>query len=427
MSLFHQAFDEVRRDVERVRDRLPASFERWGVLERLRHPDRVIRFTVRWIDDAGQVQHTPAWRVQHCNVLGPYKGGLRFTPNVQEDELRFLAFEQCLKNALTGLPLGGGKGGARFRTTDHSDCEVMRFCQAFMDEYVRYGGADVDVPAGDIGTGPREIGWLYGRFAKLSGKHTGTLTGKPEALGGVPGRVEATGYGAVKFAELVLADAGRDLGGLAVAVSGAGNVALHTAERALREGARVLSLSDSKGCATFPDGLSSDLLAAVKDGRAAGRRLREIASEHDGMQYDAGKTPWDLRCDLAMPCATQNELDGDAARALIDHGVVAVVEGANMPCTEEAIAAFREARIPLGPGKAANAGGVAVSGFEMIQNATRDPWSRERVLSRLDDVMTEIHAQCLAWTDRDAPDYVIGANLAGFHRLGEAIVAAGPN
>lgn len=427
-SLFRQAFDEVVEAVE-AHDDWPEGFERWRVLERLRQPDRVIQFTVRWLDDEGQVQATPAWRVQHCNVLGPYKGGLRFADDVEEDTLRFLAFEQCLKNALTGLPLGGGKGGARFTPRAHSDAEVLRFCQAFMDEYVRYGGDDADVPAGDIGTGPREIGWLFGRYAKLTGKHTGMITGKPPELGGIPGRVEATGYGVVRFAQLACERHDFALDGARIAISGAGNVALHAAERALREGARVLTLSHSKGTARFgEDGLEPEQLDPIKRRLADGDSLADAIADIDSASYEADAKPWSVACDIAMPCATQNELDEDDARALVEGGVKLVVEGANMPCTTAAHGVLAEAEACVAPGKAANAGGVVVSGFEMSQNATRAPWTREHTLECLDEVMDRIHARCVEMGETDGRvDYVRGANLAGFARLGRAIVAAGPN
>ncbi len=367
--------------------------------------------------------------MQYCNAIGPYKGGLRFAPNVCEDEFLFLALEQCLKNALTGLPLGGGKGGARFRTSDHSRHEVLRFCQAFMDEYVRHGGADVDVPAGDIGVGSREIGWLYGRWAKLTGRHVGMLTGKPEELGGIPGRVEATGYGTVRFAMRMLERLDRQIDGLRVTVSGAGNVALYAAERAILEGARVLSLSNSKGTARFGDGgLTREQLDEIKEATAEGTRLEAFAQDRSWLEFAEGTTPWSIECDVALPCATQNELDEPDARLLAAGGTVVVAEGANMPSTAAAVAAMKESGVVLGPGKAANAGGVAVSGFEMIQNATRDPWTRKEVLERLDEVMDEIHERCVQHSGNGKrPDYVRGANVASFYRLGRAIVATGPN
>lgn len=428
-SLFEQAFDEVARAIEAGQADLPESLKDGGPLQRLRHPDRVIRFTVRWMDDAGGIRHTPAWRVQYCNLLGPYKGGLRFAKDVSEDTLLFLAFEQCLKNALTGLPLGGGKGGAQFRVSDHSEHEVLRFCQSFMDEYARHGGEDVDIPAGDIGTGSREIGWLYGRYTKLTGRHVGSLTGKPEALGGIPGRTEATGYGAVQFARLMLEGIGAGLEDARVAISGAGNVALHAAERALADGATVLSLSNSEGTATFGSGgLTQDGLQEIKRAHDGGGRLEELGGEVDGLEFSEGGSPWELECDLAMPCATQNELQAEDAEKLVRSGVKAVVEGANMPCTHEAVEVLHGGGSLVGPGKAANAGGVVVSGFEMIQNSTRDPWSRERVLGRLDDAMGDIHRRCAEkGSGGERIDYVRGANLAGYERLGRAIVAAGPN
>lgn len=426
-SLFEQAFREVARAVESS-DSICDALGPWReALERLKSPDRVLHFTVRWTDDGGEARHTPAWRVQHCNVLGPYKGGLRFSPDVNEDTLRFLAFEQSLKNALTGLPLGGGKGGAEFETSDHSEAEVRRFCQAFMDEYARYGGEDSDVPAGDIGTGAREIGWLFGRYAKLTGRHEGALTGKPEVLGGIPGRIEATGYGVVRFAQLVLEERERPMKGSSVAISGAGNVALHAAERALSEGARVESLSNSRGTARFVDGgLDRERLEELQRARSEGTRLEDIADDADWIEFQEGEKPWAIECDLALPCATQNELDEEDAEQLVRGDTLAVVEGANMPCTDGASEVLREGGVLVAPGKAANAGGVVVSGFEMIQNATRDPWGKQDVLERLDEEMAGIHARCLERArEGDRLDYVRGANLASFERLGKAIVAAG--
>jgi len=426
-TLFEQAYAEISRAADSAD--FPPTFARWRVLERLAHPDRVIRFTVRWLDDDGDVHYTPAWRVQYCNALGPYKGGMRFTREVDEDTLLFLGLEQSLKNALTGLTLGGGKGGAAFRTGDHTENEVLRFCHAFMDEYVRHGGAETDVPAGDIGVGEREIGWLHGRFMKLTGRHAAALTGKPEALGGIPGRIEATGYGVVKFAALMLEARDADLAGKAVAVSGAGNVAIHAARRAVDARARVVSLSDSRGVARFgPDGIEAEALDRIAASLGDGKRLPAALEAEAGAEYVEGAGPWDLGADVALPCATENELDATAARALVDGGVAIVVEGANMPLTADARRVLRDARVPIGPAKAANAGGVTVSGFEMMQNATRDPWTRDDVIARLDDVMTAIHGRCVEEGQSEAGiDYCRGANVAALRRLGEAIVAAGPN
>mgnify|MGYP006266373537 CR=1 FL=1 len=427
-TLFQQAFDEIASDVAHA-DSADERYTRWRVLDRLRDPDRVITFAIRWTNDKGEVELNRGWRVQHCNVLGPYKGGLRFHPSVNEDTLRFLAFEQCFKNALTGLPMGGGKGGADFSTRGRSETELMRFCQAFMDEYHRYGGEDTDVPAGDIGVGGREVGYLFGRWLRLTSRHTASLTGRPDSLFGIAGRPEATGHGTVEFARLMLEHAGDSLDGKTVAVSGAGNVAQYAAQRCIELGAKVLTLSNSDGTASFKNGLSLDMLHSICEQRDRGRRLREVAGEHAGMAFEDGASPWRTACDVALPCATQNELDGEDAKALLSSGCRVVSEGANMPCTAEAVHILREAKALYGPGKAANAGGVAVSGLEMAQAAQREHWTRERTIARLDEIMAHIHHQCVeCGTDAGGSiDYVRGANVAGFHRLASAIIAAGVN
>ena len=423
-TLFRQAFDEVAADVEDLAESERA--QRWSVLERLRRPDRVIHFTVRWIDDEGSVRNNDAWRVQHTNLLGPYKGGLRFQSGLELDALRFLAFEQSLKNALTGLPLGAAKGGADFDPGEHSELEVLRFCHAFVDEYVRYLGVHEDVPAGDIGVGAREIGFLFGRYLKLTGRHDGALTGKPESLRGIAGRSEATGFGLVRFAQRVLAEHDDELEGKRVVVSGAGNVALHAAERAADLGAKVLTLSSRSGVARFESGLTVDTVESIRSARSEGRSLREAIEDVDGAEFSEDEKPWSVAADLALPCATQNEVDADAARELADGGVRFLLEGANMPCTAEAVSALREADVTRVPGKAANAGGVAVSGFEISQNTHGLPWDREQTLQRLDDLMDQIHDRCAEAGRRDGEvDYARGANRAGFQRLLDAMVASG--
>ena len=425
-SLFDQAFEEVNKHVGKLSEEGAAA--RWRVLDRLREPDRVIGFSVRWTDDAGRVQINRAWRVQYCNAIGPYKGGLRFAPNVTEDTLRFLAFEQCFKNALTGLPMGGGKGGSDFTSKGKSEAEIMRFCQAFMDEYMRYTGEATDVPAGDIGVGGREVGFLFGRYLRLTSRHVGMLTGKPEALGGMAGRTEATGYGTVKFAMLMLDAMGEKLAGKRVAISGAGNVAQYAAERVIREGGTVASLSNSEGSAAFGDGLSQGQLEDIRDRRERGDRLKQIIEGFKNATFRDGQRPWDIACDVALPCATQNELDEQDAERLVKEGVKVVAEGANMPCTSEAHDVFERAGVAHGVGKAANAGGVAVSGLEMSQNATRVPWEKERVLAQLDEIMQHIHDQCVEHggeTDAGRVDYTRGANVGGFIKLRDAIVALG--
>lgn len=423
-ALFDQAFEEVYKYVGDLSEEGAAG--RWRVMDRLRDPDRVVSFSVRWTCDSGKVQINRAWRVQHCNVLGPYKGGLRFHPSVTEDTLRFLAFEQCFKNALTGLPLGGGKGGSDFTTKGKSDAEIMRFCQSFIDEYSRYGGEDTDVPAGDIGVGSREVGFLFGHFLRLTSRHVGVLTGKPEALGGIAGRTEATGYGTVRFASLMLEAMGDSLGGKRVLVSGAGNVAQYAAERAIREGATVLSLSNSEGSAHFAEGLTQEQLEAIRARREAGERLQAIIEGMPGASFRARQRPWDITCDVALPCATQNEIEEIDAKALISGGVRVVAEGANMPSTAAAADAFEAAGVAHGIGKAANAGGVAVSGLEMSQNSLRLSWTREEVDKRLQDIMQGIHHQCVEFgTEKGKVNYPKGANIAGFKKVADAIIEQG--
>jgi len=424
-SLFQQAFDEVEPDVKDIAEE--TEFARWNVLERLRVPDRVIAFAVRWTDDAGAVRVNQAWRVQHCNVLGPYKGGLRFDPAVAEDTLRFLAFEQCLKNALTGLPMGGGKGGADFNIKKASPTEIMRFCQAFMDEYVRYGGEDVDVPAGDIGVSSREVGFLFGRVLQPTGRHTGSITGKPAELGGIAGRTEATGYGCVKFVALALEEMGEKLEGQRVTISGSGNVAQYAAERAIREGAKVISLSGRDGTMIFESGLTQEGLDALREGKERGKDLGDLVGRAKGASFKKDATPWGLECDVALPCATQNELDKHDAETLANNGVKIVAEGANMPCTADATHCFRDKKIAHASGKAANAGGVAVSGLELSQNAHRMPRTREQTLGALDEIMTDIHNACVReGRDRSGwVNYPRGANRAGFRRLARGLAAIG--
>ncbi|MEM0983707.1 MAG: NADP-specific glutamate dehydrogenase [Planctomycetota bacterium] len=424
-SLFQQAFDEVAADVKPVLDG-NESYRRWRILDRLSEPDRVLGFTVRWTNDKGEVEQNRAWRVQYCNALGPYKGGLRFHPSVNEDTLRFLGFEQCFKNALTGLPMGGGKGGSDFNPKGRSEHEIMRFCHAFMDEYHRYGGEDIDVPAGDIGVGGREVGFLFGRWLRLTSRHTATLTGRSLEQFGIKGRTEATGYGTVEFARLMLDTKDETLEGKRVLISGAGNVAQYAAERSIELGAQVLTLSNSEGTAHFPEGLTQSMLETIQDARNQGRRLKDIAGDLDGMKFEASSKPWGTACDVALPCATQNELDGDEAKTLLDNGCTAIAEGANMPSTTEAVHLFREKKVLYGPGKAANAGGVAVSGLEMAQAAQRIPWTREQTIDKLYDIMRTIHDQCAEHGGSgDAIDYVKGANIAGFRRVADSLITGG--
>ena len=397
------------------------------VLERLLEPDRVISFRVSWKDDRNRMRINRAWRVQHSNCLGAYKGGLRFHPDVTEDAFRFLAFEQTLKNSLTGLPMGGAKGGANFDPKGKSDDEIMRFCQSLMVELFRYIGDDVDVPAGDIGVGTREIGYLFGHYMRLSNAWTGVLTGKGCDFGGSAGRSEATGYGCVHFCNSMLAHRGDDIDKLRIAISGAGTVALYAAEKAIESGARVVTLSDSKGFARFPDGITDTQLAELTRAKQQTRcTLQEFAEATGDVRYHDGRKPWQEECDVAMPCATENELDADDAEQLVAGGVRTVCEGANMPCTRDAKAVFRSNGVIFGPSKAANAGGVAVSGMELTQNAMRLSWSRDEVDRKLRQTMSDIHALCLRHgSSDDGVDYTRGADIASFRKVADALIAYG--
>lgn len=396
------------------------------VFDRLLEPDRIIRFRVEWMDDQGTVRVNRGYRIQHTNALGPYKGGLRFHPTVTEDVLSFLAYEQAFKNALTGLPLGAGKGGADFDPKGKSDGEVMRFCQAFMTELSKYIGPDEDVPAGDIGVGGREVGYMYGRWLRLTKRPVGVLTGKPLALGGLPGREEATGYGVVAFAKAMLEEAGGSMEDARVIISGSGNVALFAAERAMHRGARVVTVTDSQGALVADRGLTKDQLEEIKDLKF-NRRGRLGDFEGEGVQYHDGKEPWGLaKADIALPCATQHEVDSDEAEQLAEGGVKIVAEGANMPCTAGAKKVFENRGVAVGPGKAANAGGVGMSGFEMAQNAGRVPWTKEGALDELENMMARIHSACVEHgRDGDRVNYEVGANRAGFARIAAAVAAMG--
>jgi len=403
------------------------AFRDARVFERLLIPDRVIRFRVEWVDDRGSVCVNTGWRIEHSNLIGPYKGGLRFHPSVTEDTLQFLAYEQCFKNALTGLPIGGGKGGSDFDPKGKSDHEVMRFCQSFMRELARHIGPDIDVPAGDIGVGGREVGYLYGQWVKMTKRPVGVLTGKPVGSGGLPGRSEATGYGCVAFARAMLGDAGDSLEGKRVMISGAGNVALYAAERARQLGATVVSLSDSGGSVIAEGGLIAEQIEELVQYKEVERgRLKDWSS--GGVTFHAGSAPWGLTdASVVLPCATQHEVDDGDAKKLIDRGAKVVAEGANMPCTHRARDAFVAKGVRFGPGKAANAGGVACSGFEMHQNATHASWTKKDTLGKLDELMVEIHdlARAHATDSGGVPNYGVGADRAGFIKLGEAMVAMG--
>lgn len=422
-----QAVEEVVTSIEDVYNEYPA-FESQNLLERLCIPERIYTFRVSWVDDAGRVRTNMGYRVQHNNAIGPYKGGIRFHSSVNLSILKFLAFEQTFKNSLTTLAMGGAKGGSDFSPRGKSDMEVMRFCQAFMNELYRHIGADTDVPAGDIGVGGREVGYMFGWYKKMQREFSGTFTGKGMDFGGSLMRPEATGYGNVYFLLNMLSTRGIDIRGKRVAISGSGNVAIYTADKLIRLGAKVVSLSDSDGTVVIPDGLTREQYDRVFELKFAYRgRISEFAAQ-EGFPYYEGRRPWQIvKCDIALPSATQNELDGDDARALLANGCVAVSEGANMPSTREAVAEFLGAGILYAPGKAANAGGVSVSGLEMAQNAQKLSWTAEEVDRRLRDIMADIHAQCVRYGTRPdgSVNYVKGANVAGFLKVAKAMHAQG--
>ena len=423
---FHQAAEEVLSSLWPFLEDNP-KYLKAGIIERLIEPERVIMFRVPWMDDSGQVHVNRGYRVQMNSAIGPYKGGLRFHPSVNLGVLKFLAFEQVFKNALTTLPMGGGKGGSDFDPKGKSNAEVMRFCQSFMIELSRHIGENLDIPAGDIGVGAREIGYMYGQYKRLRNEFTSVLTGKGLTYGGSLIRPEATGYGCVYFTEEMLKECNRRFEGQRVAISGSGNVAQYAALKALEMGARVICVSDSGGTLYFPEGMTAEhwhYLMDVKNERRA--RLQDMASELQ-LEFLPGQRPWHLSCDIALPCATQNELDGEDARTLVANGCFCVAEGANMPSTLEAIDVFQQARILFAPGKAANAGGVAVSGLEMSQNAMRMQWSDGEVDTRLHAIMQSIHAACERYgkSDDGYIDYVKGANIAGFVKVADAMLAQG--
>lgn len=422
-----QAVSEVLDTIEEEYNKHP-EFEAASLIERLCIPDRIISFRVTWVDDKGRVQSNMGYRVQHSNAIGPYKGGIRFHSSVNLGILKFLAFEQTFKNSLTTLPMGGAKGGSDFSPRGKSNAEVMRFCQAFMTELWRNIGPDTDVPAGDIGVGGREVGYMYGMYKKLARENTGTLTGKGLAFGGSLIRPEATGYGNVYFLQEMLKTRGIDLAGKRVCISGSGNVAQYTAEKLIELGAVPITMSDSDGYIYDPEGITREKLDYIMELKNLYRgRIHEYAEEYPGVKYVAGARPWAEKCDIAMPSATQNEIDGDDARQLLANGCFAVSEGANMPSTPEAVDAFLEAGILYAPGKAANAGGVSVSGLEMTQNAQHLYWSAEEVDQRLHRIMEDIHAQCVKYGKREdgTVNYVRGANVAGFMKVASAMMAQG--
>ena len=424
---YHQAVEEVLATIEEEYNKHP-EFDKANLIERLCIPDRVYQFRVTWMDDKGQIQTNMGYRVQHNNAIGPYKGGIRFHKSVNLGILKFLAFEQTFKNSLTTLPMGGGKGGSDFSPRGKSNAEVMRFCQAFMLELTRHIGADVDVPAGDIGVGGREVGYMFGMYKKLTHEFTGTFTGKGREFGGSLVRPEATGYGNVYFLQEMLKTKGDSVEGKRVLISGAGNVAQYTAEKVLQLGGKVMTMSDSDGYIYDPDGIDREKLDFIMELKNVYRgRIKEYVDRYPTAKYVAGERPWGEKADIALPSATQNELNEEQAKTLVANGVIAVSEGANMPSTPGAIRVFQEAKILYAPGKASNAGGVSVSGLEMSQNSGRISWSSEEVDNKLHWIMENIHENCVKYgTEADGyVNYVKGANVAGFMKVAKAMMAQG--
>lgn len=422
-----QAVSEVLPTIEEEYNKHP-EFDRVNLIERLCIPDRVITFRVTWVDDKGNVQTNMGYRVQHNNVIGPYKGGIRFHKSVNLGILKFLAFEQTFKNSLTTLPMGGGKGGSDFSPRGKSEAEVMRFCQAFVTELYRHIGPDEDVPAGDIGVGGREVGYMFGMYKKLTHEFTGVFTGKGREFGGSLIRPEATGYGNVYFCVEMLKTRGLTLDGKKILISGSGNVAQYAAEKCLQLGATVLTMSDSDGYIYDPDGIDRQKLDYIMELKNIERgRIKEYVEEYPNAVYHAGEKPWAEKADIAMPCATQNEINGEAAQKLVDNGVFCVSEGANMPSTPEAIHIFLSNKLLYAPGKASNAGGVSVSGLEMSQNSERLSWSSEQVDEMLHNIMTNIHENCVKYgTEADGYiNYMKGANVCGFMKVAKAMMAQG--
>ena len=423
---YHQAVEEVLSTIEEAYNQHP-EFEKNNLIERLCIPDRVFSFRVTWMDDKGSIHTNMGYRVQHNNAIGPYKGGIRFHSSVNLSILKFLAFEQTFKNSLTTLPMGGGKGGSDFNPKGKSNAEIMRLCQAFVMELWRHIGPQTDVPAGDIGVGGREVSFMYGMYKKLARENTGTFTGKGLEFGGSLIRPEATGYGNVYFLLEMLKTRNIDIKGKVVAVSGSGNVAQYTVEKLIELGAKVVTMSDSNGYIYDADGIDSEKLAYIMELKNLYRgRIKEYA-DHYGCKFVEGGRPWSEKCDIAMPSATQNELNGDDAKTLIANGCFAISEGANMPSTPEAVEEFLAAKVLYAPGKAANAGGVSVSGLEMTQNSMKLSWSREEVDEKLKSIMNSIHTQCVQYgTEADGTvNYVKGANVAGFMKVAKAMMAQG--
>ena len=424
---FHQAVQEVLESVAPYMMEHPYLIDQ-KILERIVEPERVIIFRVPWLNDEGEVQINRGYRVQMNSAIGPYKGGIRFHPSVNLSIMKFLAFEQTFKNSLTTLPMGAGKGGSDFNPKGKSDNEVMRFCQSFITELYRHIGANTDVPAGDIGVGGREVGYMFGQYKRLRDEFTGVFTGKGQTFGGSPMRPEATGYGTCYFAAAMLATKGESYEGKTVAISGSGNVAQFAAQKATQLGGKVVTLSDSNGFIYDPEGIDAEKLKYVMYLKNVLRgRIKEYVQQYPNAQYFEGQRPWSVKCDIAMPCATQNELNEEEAKTLIANGCMCVAEGANMPTTPGAIAVFQNAKILYSPGKASNAGGVATSGLEMTQNSMRLRWTPEEVDQQLQRIMTDIHEACVKYgTEEDGyVNYVKGANIAGFIKVAEAMMAQG--
>lgn len=422
---FHQAVLEVAEKIWPFLDENP-RYRKERIFDRMTEPDRVLMFRVCWTDDDGRIQINKGYRIQFNGAIGPYKGGLRFHPSVNLSILKFLAFEQILKNSLTTLPMGGGKGGSDFNPKGKSDNEVMRFCQSFMTELSRHIGKNVDVPAGDIGVGAREIGYLFGQYRRIRNEFTGTLTGKGLSFGGSLIRPEATGYGSVYFAREMLTKSGKDIEGMDCLVSGSGNVAQYTAEKLIELGANVLTMSDSSGTVHVPGGLTREHLDYIMELKNERRgRISEFADEF-GVEYMEDEKPWSIPCSIAFPSATQNEIDKEDARTLLNNGCIAVCEGANMPTSYDAVKLLEEAKVMFGPAKAANAGGVAISGLEMTQNSMRLSWSREEVDNKLKQIVQSIHEKCVQYGENgEWVDYLKGANTAGFVKVADAMMAYG--
>ena len=421
---YHQAVEEVLSTIEDAYNEHP-EFDRYNLIERLCIPDRIFSFRVTWLDDKGKVQTNMGYRVQHNNAIGPYKGGLRLHPSVNVGIIKFLGFEQIFKNSLTGLPIGGGKGGSDFDPKGKSDREVMAFCQSFMTELYRHIGKDTDCPAGDIGVGAREVGYLFGQYKRLTGLYEGVLTGKGLTFGGSLARTEATGYGLIYMLDEMLKHNGKELAGKTVLVSGSGNVAIYAVQKAQALGAKVVAMSDSNGYVYDPDGIKLDVVKEIKEGRRG--RIKEYVDAVPTAKYTEGKGIWTIPCDIALPCATQNELSLDDAKTLLANGCFAVAEGANMPSTREATDLFVEKKILFMPGKAANAGGVATSGLEQSQNSMRLSWTFEEVDAKLHDIMVGIFAKVDDAAKRYGAEgnYVAGANIAGFEKVANAMIAQG--